>query len=461
MVDLVREKIGVMLPITMTGGGKIKPAAKNSEPHENIVTKKILPLSLIAGGGLLIYYGVKGPNVSKFVKKMVNERISVIEKRVSDFADDAKSFVWEQFRASNGRIADYAKERVVNPKNIVHSVECATNLQEVLTAQDRSFDILQKEIYKDVRVGASDFDNFTSFLYSIRRNIGDNLNNKKHQINLANGDLIQLPPFKNGKHTKLLENISAQIDAKVKSGAEEMSEVIGDVFDKNIHEKSAEMAEVIIQKRDNFRDAKRLLLETSFAKVRQALGLSEDFVPHYNKIPTLENFSKLTPEELKPSELPNGIENILSGTMFGEILKSKDFSKLEEKSFRIMFLKMLSVLNVQDIGIMTDRLRLRAVVENNEDAYRVLIAKLEFLQNKIQQAGEKELFARLEQNFEGLSKEQKSPRFAHINDAARKLGYNSLEQMDIALSETHPEYLQTSFKKCIDEIKKTPELFFF
>ena len=69
MVDLVSEKIGVMLPITMTGGGKIKPAAKNSEPHENIVTKKILPLSLIAGGGLLIYYGVKGPNVSKFVKK--------------------------------------------------------------------------------------------------------------------------------------------------------------------------------------------------------------------------------------------------------------------------------------------------------------------------------------------------------------------------------------------------------
>lgn len=463
MVDLIREKIAVSEPVMMSNkshqkSDEVKPVEGK---QNNVFTKKVLPLSLIAGGGMLIYYGVKSPSAVKFLKKMVNDRIAVIERRVNDFADDIKGLVWEEFRAANGKIADYSQTRVVNPKNLVSSLAKSKTPQEVLAAQDSGFEILQNEIYKDVRAGATDFDNFTSFLYSIRRNIGDNLNNKRHQINLSNGDLIQLPQFKDGKRKDLLETMSGKIDAKVKSAANDMSDVIGEVLDKNIHDKSAEMAEAIIQKRDNFAEAKRLLLETSFANVRQSMGLGEEFVPMYNQIPTLENFSKLAKNELKPQELPDGVEHIFNGTMFGEILKTQDFSKLDDEALRIIFLKMLHVQNVQDIGIMADRLRLKAVVDGNEELYRVPIAKLEFLQNKLQDAGEKELFKRLQINFTDMTAEQKRSRFAYINDAARRLGFNNLERMHNSLSESHPEYLETSFSKCIDEIKNKPEIFFF
>ena len=461
MVDLIREKISVTLPVKMTGGEKIKPEANNSDTNDSTVTKKILPLGLIAGGGLLIYYGVKGPNASKFVKKMVKDRISVIETRVSDFADNAKGYIWEQFRNADAPISEYIEQRVIHPQKFTKLLEKVNVPSDVLTSQDEAFELLQKEIYKDVRAGATDFDNFTSFLYSIRRSAGDCMNNKRHRTNLANGDLITLPQFKNGKRKKLLEKMSKQIDDKVKSSADEMLAVENEVFEKYIHEKSAKMAKAVTQKRDNFAEIKRLLLDDSFAKVRQSMGLGEEFVPMYNQIPTLENFSKLTKSELKPQNLPDGVEHIFNGTMFGEILKTQDFSKLDDESLRIIFLKMLHVQNVQDIGIMADRLRLKAVVDGNKDLYRVSIAKLEFLQNKLQEAGEKELFKRLQIDFTDMTAEQKRARFAYINDAGRRLGFNNLEQMHNSLSVSHPEYLETSFSKCIDEIKNKPEIFFF
>ena len=86
MVNLITEKISTKNIVLQNNHNEnIYPVKENILSKKiisktNNDTKKLLPLGLISGGGILIYYGLRKPNAVKFFKNLVENRMFQIEK---------------------------------------------------------------------------------------------------------------------------------------------------------------------------------------------------------------------------------------------------------------------------------------------------------------------------------------------------------------------------------------------
>ena len=82
MVDLITEKIGAVNSFVIPQRAENKTPKfqgdKNNSFEEK--AKKIFPFGMITGGALLVYYGVKKPSGSVFLKKLAKDRISKISQ---------------------------------------------------------------------------------------------------------------------------------------------------------------------------------------------------------------------------------------------------------------------------------------------------------------------------------------------------------------------------------------------
>ena len=468
MVDLITEKIGAVNSFVIPQRTENKTPKfqgnKNNSFEEK--AKKIFPFGMITGGALLVYYGVKKPSGSAFLKKLAKDRISKISQSVQEFSTDVKQSIKEEFKGLNKSVQEYKKNRWIKPTEILSDLEKSENIEDLIIAQDKGFDTIQQSINQCHRPGTTDFDSYMVEVLGVKKALADKLNLNRYHRDLSNGDLIHFPKFKNDKHKDLIATLSTEVDKNVKSASILMKQMQEEEFAQGVQKVALKFSKIVTETRHLVSDTKSDLIDKAFPKVRKMLGLGDDFVPHYRKIATLQNYEKLSSEELKPQNLPQDSEKIFANTIFENILKTQDFSTLDDKYIATLFARLPITTSVTDLGIMIDRLRIKGVVSqskglNEEKLYQNAIAKVEFLQNKLYNFGLNNYLEEAQADFSKLNPEQKRAKFARINEIARKMGYNTIEQMDKVVLQKDSKYQRFALRKQIPEIKQHPEMYYF
>ena len=114
---------------------------------------------------------------------------------------------------------------------------------------------------------------------------------------------------------------------------------------------------------------------------------------------------------------------------------------------------------------MIDRLRLRneldkSVRKNNETVYKTAIAKLEYLAVKLKDIGESELMLKCNQDFDNLSVEQRKAKLYYIHQISKRLGFNTIGQMDEYYAKNNEAYVKMPIRKYVEIIKENPDMYF-
>lgn len=156
----------------------------------------MLPLSIIAGGGLLIYYGVKRPSQVKLYKAMVKDRCYQIEKSVQDFSKFASDVIDSSFDKPSQYILDYRRARNFELGKHVDSIKFLPDVKSVLKFTDASFNDIRKVYDDSIKAGATPFDSFHVILSRSVLKAKDILNAKRSEKNVLCGDLTIIPHLK-------------------------------------------------------------------------------------------------------------------------------------------------------------------------------------------------------------------------------------------------------------------------
>lgn len=465
MVSLITEKITTsqVIPVVTP-----KTTGTEKRPVSNSTTKNykpLLPLSLISGGALLIYYGIKRPSQVNLYKSMVKDRCYQIEKHVQDFSIFASDLINSSFEKSAQYIVDYRKSKTFELGKHIDSIRFLPDVKSVLKFSDASFNDIRK-IYDDsLKAGASPFDEFHVILDQSVFDSKNILNAKRSEKNVLCGDLTIIPPFKDGKHSDLVEESCNNLSGLASSAYSEMQRIQSQKLHSVIVSQAADMANVILDCRKEVFTSKSALMDESFEKVKRLLKLSNDFKPVYANNFNLNNFSKLTKEELKPQPLPEFLDEPFKGNIYWQVVKSNDFSELKPDDIKKIFYASSQYNTVRDIGFMIDRVRLskefdKSLGKNNEKEYDNAIAKLQYLSVNLKNFGEQTLLKKCEHDFDSISVPVRNGMLSYIGSISKRLGFNSIFEMDKYFSKKYPEYNNFSIKKYMEIFEENPELYF-
>lgn len=431
----------------------------------NTSINALLPLSLITGGGLLVYYGLKKPNPIKVFNKLVKDRFVKIEKYINDFSMVNRKAINSAFENSDSLIEEYKKTHFINTSGYIKRIESTQEAQATLHAQNNTFKTIEMLQHEHQHLGASDFDNYKGYLENIKRSVNSNLDYQRYQTELLCQDLTHLPVFKDGQNSDLVENSENQLVALVSSCANEMKHMQRNKINNIINKQTIKFADTITKYRDQIITTKQMLIDTTFNKIKEFIRLPNDFTPSYAKPKTLNNFAKLTPEELQPQTIPMELNKMFENNLFFNIVKTKDFNNISPKDLKDFLYMIPHYENISDIGIIIDRIRLKNEVDkslgfNNEKTYTNIIAKLEYLSYQLNELGEKELMKLCNQDLGNINVEQRKAKLYYIYNVARKLGFSNIEQMNTYYSKNNDAYSKLSINKYIDVIKNHPEYYF-
>lgn len=471
MVNLITAKI-TNQPIISNSAANIqvleqsKTAPVYSEiPKSNDKLKSILPFGLITGGALLIAYGLTRPGKVKCYKNLVQDRLFQIEKNVQEFANFTKDLMDNSFNNSKAHIDWYRENRMPNVTKYVDAISFSQDSKSALELQDKAFQAISTEFNEYIHPGASEFDRFKAVLFDAVREVTNNLNCKRSQKNIACGDLTLIPKLKEDKYSDLVEASEGQLFALANSAAQNMLKIQNKQLHEVVNAQTQEMAEAIINSRNMVSESKKALIDVAFDRIGRLLKLSDNFKPSYSNTLNLEHFEKLTPEELKVSKLPSTLNGIFSGNAYWEAVKTRDFSSLSNEDLKHIFYSATPYTDINEIGIMIDRLRLRneldkSVRKNNETVYKTAIAKLEYLAVKLKDIGESELMLKCKQDFDNLSVEQRKAKLYYIHQISKRLGFNTIGQMDEYYAKNNEAYVKMPIRKYVEIIKENPDMYF-
>lgn len=431
---------------------------------KNSAAKNILPLGLIAGGGILIYYGVKKPNKLKFINNLVKERTFEIEKNIKKLSVFVKNIIDDSFKDSHLQIDAYKKSHFFDKAKTITAIQQSVDAKDALAAQDSAFKIIANNYNDSRQGGATIFDQFTLNLTRQTREVSDKINEKKWRTSIDCGDLTLLPKSQNQKEIEQLTQGEVRLAALVQSTLHHINTQKEDKLSTIINTLAKNMAEAIIESGQELRKTKEAIIDSTFAKFRQKLNLPETFVPAYSKTLTGENLTKLSPDELKPQKLPENLNEMFEYNSYWNAIRTKNFDKLSSEDLKEIFYRSTTTEPITEIGFMIDRIRLqneldKSLGQNNEKLYNNIIAKLESLGEKLRNFGENELLIRCEKDFDNLSVEQKRAKLYYITQVSKRLGLETISDMDKYLA-NNESYNKLNIRNYINIFSEKPEFYF-
>lgn len=434
------------------------------KPKQSSAVKTLLPMSLIAGGGILVYYGVKKPNKLKFINNLVKERTFEIEKNIKKLSVYIKNIIEDSFKDSHVQIDEYKKSHFFDKSKYITGIEQSQNPKETLSIHDSVFKLIKTNYNDCGQGGASPFDKFIINLANCARNASDKIDEKKWKTGIDCGDLTLLPKSKNQKEDDLLNQGEIRLAALYQSALCQMNGVKEEKLSNTINALSKNMAAAITDNVRELRKVKKEIVDLTFANFREKLNLPETFVPTYSKILSGENLAKLSPEELRPQKLPENLNEIFEHNSYWNAVKTKDFNKLSSKDLQEIFYHTPTTESIGDIGFLVDRIRLqneldKSLGKNNEKLYNNTIAKLEILGQKLKTFGEHELMTRCSKNFDNITADQKRANLYYITRVAKRLGFDTISDVD-KLYANNEDYNKLNIRKYINIFSEKPEMYF-
>lgn len=475
MVNTIYEKLNTSPSIryykTYAVADTPKPIPQEIPEESNNDNRKTkdytLPLGLLASGGVLMYLGLKRPSLSKVFGEKVNQRLFDMEIALHKYTSFVKTTLDSSVVELSDYIKAYRKEQFVTPKDSLVHINMMTIPQKVVEAQDLAFEALF-EGSKEMKLGASDMDSFLVKLDKVRSGVLSQVAQKKQQTELVLNDYVYLPAFSDHTHPDLVEEAENKLIGTKNCLLGQMDDIRDANVSTVLRNKLQEMVDNIVEVRASRYKTKKLLVNESFSQIRRMLNLPETFVPNYDKNIDLSGFEALTKEQLKPQEIPNHLQKYYGNNLCLSILAKQDFNELTEKDLEKYFYSLSYDSSIKDLKFFIDRLRLHQAVANvtpnsteEKEALSVTIPKLEYFVDKLEKFGIKELLKHSSKDFEVMDYSKRRVALAKVNSVARRLGYDTIEQMDKEFSKTNSRYATLNMRNYMDIFRSQPNLYFF
>lgn len=466
MVKITLETAGI--PVSNMPKRHIQPSfGSNTETSQNDSKHKyILPTGIIAGGGILMYLGVKNFTKTGKLKNYVNEQFKLIDIKRNDYTKFVQDSINSIFPNTTLYIQNFRAARYFSPTPALKALNSSENLTKLIENQDNAFALLAKHYSKFEKGGITPYDKFLTYLEEQRIRVWSQVAPKRDQISMEFNDIANLPDFENGSHTELVKLSREILNGKKDKTIEKMNKYTDDELAHLVKAYATRMTDTIIEIRNSNTNAKENFINDAFKRANRLINSdTETLKPTYSKLPTLEEFSKLTPEQLKPQNVPEELISTFENNTYFQAVLENDFNKLDIEDLKKLFYGSPYENNLKDLGYLIDRLRLRqaiAKVENsdNKEIYNTIIPKLEYLSVKLHEFGEKELIDRCSKDFSNMSPEQKKAALYYVNVVSKHLGYESILKMDSELVKTNYDYKNSNIRSFMELFRKNSDIYF-
>lgn len=461
------EKIGHS--VSYTNKINSKPAFGNKTKSEDNtqITKKhknnyLIPATTITAGIILLFSSLKNSSKAGKLRQYIIEKITLIDSKKSEFNKLVQQIIEEIFPDAAIKIKNFKNERSFSPTNPVRTIKSSESLSQLIENQDNAFRSMEEHINKFDKGGATPYDKFTNYLEQLRRKAWAQLIPTRDQLQLEFNDIANIPDFANNSHLKLTKLTREILNKKKDKTINQINSSTDKKLIDIVRLYSGAMADTIIDLRIQQKNTKEKFITTAFKQANELLGNSpETLKTTFQNTPTLENFSKLTPEQLKPTNVSEELSKVFGNNTYFEAIIEKDFNTINAEDLKQIFYHSSYDNNLNDLGILIDRLRLRQAINKTQtpdsETYKIIIPKLEYLANNLKTFGEKELLKRNSKDFNKMNSEQKKAALFYISQISRHLGYESIIKMDNELSKTNKIYKKSNLHTFIHSIKQNPE----
>lgn len=439
----------------------------NSEPSQNDSKQKyLLPAGIITGGGILMYLGVKNFTKTGKLKNYVDQQFKLMDIKRNKYVKFVQDSINSIFPDTISYIQNFKAERHFSSAAPLKTLKASENLTELITNQDNAFTLIEKHNNKCEKSGRTPYDSFLTHLEEQRQKVWSQAAPKRDEVSMEFQDMANLPDFKDGSHKKLV-NLSREIlNNKKEKTIKKMNKYTDDELLHITRAYATQMTDTILEIRTAQTNAKENFINSAFKRVNEIIGNNEEILkPTYSKLPTLEKFLKLTPEQLKVQKIPEELITTFGNNTYFKAVLEKDFNKLDTKDLEKLFYGSPYENSLKDLGYLIDRLRLRQAIakaENSESSeiYNTIIPKLEYLSVKLHELGEKEIIARCSKDFSNMSLEQKKVALYQVNVVSKHLGYESILKMDDKLVATNYDYKNSNIRSFMELFRKNPDIYF-
>lgn len=437
---------------------------ENASGKKQKKEKLLLPLGLIAGGGILLYMGLKHPSPETLYNRFANSKIFGMDKRMSAFTTYVEHSMNEVSAGATKFIQDYKARRFVNPSDNLGPLRTLTDPRHLIDAQDIAFESILAADQAHFKVGATDFGDFSSTMFDLMRAAKQDLTREQNITKLDLDDFIQIPIEKNEKYSDLIEAVENRLINSVNFMKEKTGQIIDTHSLSTRKRLFVQMANAVLESRKRIKQAKMNIIDETYARMGKLLEL-DDLAPSYHTIPEATEFSRLTDKQLKPTKLPAKLRKAAPYNIYLKALQSKDFANLTDEDIHEIFYTAHYGNSLQDLGFLIDRLRIRQVVDkakapDKPSTYDVIVPKLEYLSKRLHEYGKRELFDVLSKDFDDMRVELKQSSVYHVMRVAKRLGYESIQEMDAAMMKENAAYPSLSIRKYIQIFKENPDLYF-
>lgn len=431
------------------------------------INKNVIPASLVAIGGILMFLGLKHPSEKSIYKKYVARNIMKMDLLSQKYISQIRLIINDKMLGVEKFIDDFKASHFLDVNAHVPAIKNQDNYRHVLDSQDFAFDSIYSYRAKQHHMGASDMGLFITKMDDALRQSASEIAGPQNATTLAIQDIVSVPLAKNSKNVAIVDYAEDQLITMRNILVSQLESSKNTFFNTSRNAYSDKMAKAIINSREQITTAKENVLYATFDKLRELLKLSSDFQPNFKIVPSDENFKALSPEEMlpNPNAMPKNINRLFKNNLFYKIVMEKDLSKLSPDDLKSIFFSLSDEHSLKDLGYLIDRLRLHKVVDEATYAkpqkqFDVVIAKLEFLSHKLNGVGKRRLYSSLNRDFHNMNLQQRHAALYWVFDDARRMGYSGIEAMDKDLMQKYPVYKGLSFRAYMDIFKENPDLYF-
>lgn len=441
-------------------GGQVKDT---SELKQN-KGKQLLPLGLIAGGGVLLYLGLRRPSPRTMYTNFINGKLFNVEKKMRVFTASVKNSLDKVTAEATNFIDSYKTRRFIDPADNLGPLKSLTDPRHLIHAQDIAFETIIARDHARTRMGATDFGNFSSLVTSLIRTAKGEMADSQRLVKLDFGDILATPIARNEKYVDLIEECENRLISMINFSSEQTGKIIDEQTLAVVKHLHMQMANAVLEARKRVRHSKMNIIDETYSRMRSILGVN-NLRPTYNMVPEATGFAHLTEAQLKPTKLPAKLRKAVPYNAYLKALQTKDFSNLTDEDIREIFYSAPYENNLQDLGFLIDRLRLRQAVDkakspDRASSYDVIVPKLEYLSKRLHEFGKRELFGVLDKDFDHMRLEKKRASVYYVLRVARRLGFDSIQDMDAMMLKENSAYADLNIRKYIQIFKDNPDLYF-
>jgi len=465
-LQVKRQNIGYRFPMFTSNEKSPDTAVSKTPEKEKSFQRYIIPAGVMGSGAVLLYLGLRSPNVSKKIQALYQKKLTEISREVTKYKTYAADYLDKEYKKIIPYIDNYKETHAFEHIDYTARIKDAKEGKDVVGIVDDAFTTMKNIRSQDIKPGVSGMDEFRDFMYGVNHPAYQSLTEVRNGSKMKLLDYSLMPRFKNGEYKDSLQTVEEKLGNVIGQADKKLFDIQNNLIDEHINSASKLMARSILRTRHGLQSSAESIMDYAFAHIGKMYNLGDDFKPLFRTGRSMKTFAQLPSENLKPQTLSENAAGIIDNSYLKRVLETVDFNKLNEKTIKSWFDGIpVDLVDTKQIDMVTDRIRLRQVVNkaagaDEDKELQTIAGKLECLAEKLESYGKEDLLKRCGQDFTNMNRLQLHSRLYYINSSARKIGLSGIEDVDKFMIAKSPEYLDSTFKQNVREILAHPEHYF-